>query len=177
MDQILEQVDGTVGTADHVAVYTKDDKEHNQVLHNLLRVAKESRLVFNSDKCSIKTDSITFFGMKYDASGVHPDPEKVADLHNMATPTSKRELQKFLGFIQFLAPFIPNLSEKSSVLRDLLKEDMPFMWESHHQASMDKIKEAISEESMLRYFDTAKLPTLQTDASLKGLGASLIQDG
>ena len=89
--------------------------------------------------------------MKYDASGVHPDPEKMADLHNMATPTSKKELQTFPGFIQFLAPFIPNLSEKSSVLRDLLKEDMPFMWESHHQASMDRIKQAISEESTLRY--------------------------
>ena len=124
-----------------------------------------------------QTDSITFFGIKYDASGVHPDPEKVADLHNMATPTVKKELQKFLGFIPFLAPFIPNLSEKSSVLRDLLKEDVPFMWETHHQASMDKIKAAVPEESTLRYFDTAKLPTLQTDASIKGLGASLIQDG
>ena len=41
---------------------------------------------------------------------------------------------------------------------------------------MDKIKQAISEESTLRYFDTAKTPTLQTDASIKGLGASLIQD-
>ena len=75
----------------------------------------------------------------------------MADLHNMATPSSKKELQTFLEFIQFLAPFIPSLSEKSSVLRDLLKEDVPFMWESHHQASMDKIKQAISEESTLRY--------------------------
>ena len=47
MDQILEQVDGTVGVADDVAVYAKDDKEHDQVLHKLLRVAKESGLVFN----------------------------------------------------------------------------------------------------------------------------------
>jgi len=66
------------------------------------------------------------------------------------------------------------------VLRDLLpKEDVPFMWESHHQASMDRIKQAISKESTLRYVDTAKLPTLQTDASIKGLmlDASLTQDG
>ena len=62
-------------------------------------------------------------------------------------------------------------------LCDLLKEDVPFMLESHHQASTDKIKPAISEESTLRYVDTAKLPTLQTDASIMGLGASLIQDG
>ena len=74
--------------------------------------------------------------------------------------STKKELQMFLGFIQFLAPFILNLSEKSSVLRNLLKEDVPFMWESNHQASMDKIKQATSGESMLRYFDTAKLPTL-----------------
>ena len=46
MDQILEQVDGRVGVADDVVVYAKD-KEHDQVLHNLLRVAKESGLVFN----------------------------------------------------------------------------------------------------------------------------------
>lgn len=72
------------------------------------------------DKCAIKTDSITFFGRKHDASGVHPDPEEVTDLHNMATPNGKKELPAFLslGFIQFLAPFIPNRSNKSSVLRD-----------------------------------------------------------
>ena len=156
MDQILEQVDRMVGIADDIAVYTKDDKQHHKVLHNLLRVIKEDGLVFNSGKRKIKTDSITFFGIKYDASGVHPDPEKVADLHNMATSTSKKELQVFLGFFQFLAPFISNLAEKSAVLCDLLKEDVPVIWESHHQASMDKIKQAISEKLTLRYSDTAK---------------------
>ncbi|KAK7108980.1 hypothetical protein V1264_013102 [Littorina saxatilis] len=176
MDQILEQVDGTVGIADDVAVYAKTNEEHDKIIHNLFKVAAENGLVFNSEKCTIKTDSITFFGMKYDTNGVHPDPEKVTDLHNMATPTNKKELQTFLGFIQFLAPFIPKLSEKSAVLRDLLKNDVPFIWESHHQASIEKIKEAISETSTLRYFDTSKTPTLQTDASIKGLGASLIQD-
>jgi len=75
MDQILEQVDWT---ADDIAIYAKDEKEHDQVLHNLLRVGKESGLVFNSVKCSIKTDSVTVFGVKNDASGVHPDPEKVS---------------------------------------------------------------------------------------------------
>ena len=55
----MEQVDGTVGIADDIAVYTKDEKEHDEVLHNLLSVTKESGLVSNSDKCSIKTDLIT----------------------------------------------------------------------------------------------------------------------
>ena len=83
-------------------------------------IAKESGLVFNSDKRYIKTYSITFVGRKHDASGVHPDPERVADLHNMATPNGKKELPTFLSlrFIQFLVPFIPNRSNRSSALRE-----------------------------------------------------------
>ena len=71
MDQILEQVEGAVGIADDVAVYSKTTEEHDEILHNLFKVAAENGLVFNS---------ITFFGMKYDANGVHPDPEKVVSL-------------------------------------------------------------------------------------------------
>ena len=54
MDQILEQVDGTVRIADDVAVYAKDDKEHDKV-HNLFRVAKENGLVFSSNARSKRT--------------------------------------------------------------------------------------------------------------------------
>jgi len=176
MDQILEQVDGAIGIADDVAVYAKSEEEHDKALQQLMETAAKNGLVFNSDKCHIKSDSITFFGMTYDARGVHPDPEKVNDLQKMPTPTSKTELQTFLGFIQFLAPFIPNLSEKSATLRNLLKKDVPFIWDSNHQACLDKLKAAITEKSTLRYFDTSKTPTLQVDASIKGLGASLLQD-
>lgn len=177
MDQILDQVDGVVGIADDVAVYAKTDQEHDQVLHNLFKTAQKNGLVFNSDKCHIKTDSITFFGMTYDANGAHPDSQKIADLQKMPAPANKQELQTFLGFVQFLAPFIPNLAEKSAVLRDLLKKEVPFVWESHHQASVNAIKNSVSETSTLRYFDTTKTPTLQVDASIKGLGASLLQEG
>ena len=47
MDPIIDQVNGTAGIADDVAVYAKTDEEHDQVLHNLLKVAGENGLVFN----------------------------------------------------------------------------------------------------------------------------------
>ena len=112
--------------------------------------------------------------MKYNASGVHPDPEKVVDLHNMATPTSK-ELQTFLGFIQFLAPFIPNLSERNHLCyMTSWRKTCPSCGRAITKPAW---KKSNKQSWALRYFDTAKLPTLQTDTSIKGLGASLIQDG
>ena len=67
MDQILGQIDRTVDIVDDVVVYATDDKKYDKVLHNLLRVAKENSLVLNPSECKIKTDSLTFFGMKYEA--------------------------------------------------------------------------------------------------------------
>ena len=107
LDPILDQVEEAVGIANNVAVYAKTDEEHDQVLLNLLKFAGENGLVDNSDKCHIKVDSITSFAITYEANGVRPDNEKIADLQKMPVPTSKQELHTFLGFAQFIAPFIP----------------------------------------------------------------------
>ena len=177
MDQILEQVEGAVGIADDVAVYAKDEAEHDRILHNLMQVAEQNGLVFNSSKCHIKTRKITFFGTVYADTGIHPDPRKITDLKMMPTPTNKKELQEFLGFITYLSPFIPNLSAQSSRLRDLLKHNSSFLWETHHQMSFDTLKSIVTEDSTLQYFDTNITPVVQADASLCGLGAVLLQEG
>ena len=64
--------------------------------------------------------------MIYSENGVSPHPEKLEDLQNMPYPTCKKELQEFLGLITYLSPFIPNLADKTHILRGLLKKDAPF---------------------------------------------------
>lgn len=177
MDQILEQVDGAVGIADDVAVYAKSAEEHDKVLHKLIQIAKDNGLVFNSTKCKIKSKSISFFGMIFSEDGVSPHPEKINDLRNMPSPTCKKELQEFLGLFTYLSPFIPNLADKTYVLRDLLKKEAMFLWEEHHNQCFENLKTEISQNSTLTYFNTTEMVTLQTDASLKGLGAALMQNG
>ena len=177
MDQILDQVDGALGIADDVAVYAKNEEEHDRILHKLMQVAEENGLVFNSKKCLIKQKQINFFGTIYADNGIHPDPKKVDDLRNMPTPRNKKELQEFLGFITYMAPFIPNLSSQSACLRDLLKNDVSFIWEPHHELCFEALKNCITADSTLQYYDTSVMPVLQVDASLRGLGASLLQNG
>ena len=79
MDFILEKCPGTVGIADNVPLYGSTEAEHDANLHNLMTVARQHGLVFNLDKCKIKEPQITFFGVVYDAVGVHLDSEKVED--------------------------------------------------------------------------------------------------
>ena len=176
MDQILENVEGATGISDDVVVYGKTEEEHDESLRNLMKAAAENGLVFNSEKCAIKTQSITFFGATYTPEGVHPDPEKVNDLKDMPAPTSKKELQEFLGLVTYMSPFINNLAEKASPLRELLKKDAFFIWGEHHQKCFQALKDGVSEDATLIYFDTGTTPTLETDASIKGLGVTLLQN-
>ena len=65
----------------------------------------------------------------------------------------------------------------SSPLRDLTKQDVVYSWGSEHDRAFNKVKNEVSSLGVLRYFDLDAETTVQTDASLKGLGAVLLQDG
>ena len=90
MDMILDQCLGTLGIADDVAVFGKDEAEYDRNLHNLMEVARKYGLIFNIDKCEITIPCIKYFGCYYDASGVHPDPDA---LHAIPPPTNVTGLQ------------------------------------------------------------------------------------
>ena len=178
MDQILEDcTDFTISIADDVCLFAKTEDEHEEKLQKLMSVARQKGLVFNSPKCDIKQKSVKFFGSIFDENGAHPDPEKVADIRNMKTPSRTAELQSFLGLVTYMAPFIPKLSDLTAPLRSLLKKDTVFDWTSTHDNTFEQIKHAISETTTLAYFDSSKATVIQVDASLQGLGAALIQEG
>ena len=101
MDQILEWYKGVIGIANYVVIHgddddDDDDEDHNQNLHNFMCRAQEHGLVFNREKCEVKKDSVTFFGMVYDANGTHPDPKKGDAIHKMPPPDSKLQHGEWL---------------------------------------------------------------------------------
>ena len=76
-----------------------------------------------------------------------------------------------------MGPFVPNLSQNTAMLRDLLKKDVEYQWSQMHQEVFDKVKSSICAETTLAYFDCDKDYTIQVDASGRGLGAVLLQEG
>ncbi|PIK45275.1 hypothetical protein BSL78_17872 [Apostichopus japonicus] len=126
MDRILERCNGACGIADDIVIFGKTDKEHDENLINFMEQAKKHGLALNSNKCVVKTNSISFFGNVYTSQGIHPDPAKVADIQSMTPPSNKTELQQFLGMMTYLSSFVKDFSSKTSTLRDLLKANTSF---------------------------------------------------
>ena len=169
MDAILEQCPGVIGIHDDMVIYGVDQEDHNANLINLLNVCQKEGLVLKSKKLELQRERVTFFGAEYSAQGMHPDPKKVQGITEMTAPMDKQQLQSFLGMVNYMGTFIPNLSHHTELLRAMLKKDNVFHWEEQQTRSFQKIKALIAKAN--------EMPVkVQADASLKGLGACLIQE-
>ena len=172
MDDIVAQCPGVLAIHDDIFIYGKDDRDHDANIINLFNVVQKEGLIFNSTKCSIKQDSVTFFGV-FSAKGYSPDPAKIQGITEMTAPQMKQELQLFLGAVNYLQTFVPHLSHHTEPLQAILKKEKFRLGREFKQQSL--LKNALLKP--LRYYDRNKPVTLQCDASLKGLGACIIQDG
>lgn len=177
IDQTFEGCQGVIGIADDIVVFGKTEQEHDQNLHEMIKRCVETGLKLNPKKCRIKQKQIKFYGVIITQDGVKPDPSKVAAIRNMKAPENEKELQSFLGLATYMGHFIQNLSTLTAPLRELLTKSNKFEWSPSHEEAFQRIKNAITEEVTLAYFDAKKEITVQVDASMKALGATLMQDG
>ena len=131
----------------------------------------------NPDKCQIKKSSVKLYGNLLTTTGMQPDPKKVDDIVKLASHTNKQELRSLVGMVTYLNRFIQNTTSLLEPLRKLLKNDIHFSWDETQDHAFERIKAAIRSACNLSYFDKNKPCEIQCDASLKGLGCCLIQDG
>ena len=78
----------------------------------------------------------------------------------MPNPTSKKEVQTFLGMVQYLSKFSSRLSELSEPLRDLVHIHVPFIWQPEHIQAVEAIKKEIAQAPVMKYYDPKKLTIL-----------------
>ena len=109
--------------------------------------------------------------------GLKPDPDKVTAIKNMPKPTTKPEVLTLLGFVNYLSKFLPKLSDVSAPLRELTTDQSKFTWAKQHDEAFATIQHLVIQHPVLKFYSTEEEITIQTDASNKGLGAVLLQNG
>ena len=147
----------------------KNQKEHNLALTTLLDTARECNVRLNYDKLQYKKIEVDFFGETYMTDGCKPVQTKVSVINTMLELSSKKEVQSFIGMINYLSKFSARLSKLSEPIRELSKERVPFNWGPEHREAFDVIKKELVKVPILAYYNPNKETVLQTDASIKGL--------
>ena len=122
----------------------------------LLETAKKNNIKLNFDKIQYKQKEVEFFGKTYMTQGCKTSDTKVKAIAEMPKPTTLKDLQAFLGMVQYLSKFSPRIAEIAEPLRDLMKKHAPYAWGPEHNQAFDNIKKEIVQAPILRYYDSKK---------------------
>ena len=179
LDECYAGIDNVTGIADDIIVSGKTIEEHDQAFKEMLDATRMNNISLNSSKMQFRQASVTFYGHEITDSGIKPTADKMEAIRNLKTPESLQELMSILGLATYLTRFSAKLASLTSPLRELNKKDAHFRWERRHQQALESIKAELCRSTALWFYDPdpATETTLQTDASLNGLGAWLRQAG
>lgn len=175
IQRILEGIPGCVSQTDDILVYGRSMLEHDVNLRKVLKRLARAGVTLNKNKCQIGTTSVIFLGHLIDEKGIHPSDSKVKAVENFPRPDNISSLRQFLGLINYLGKFIPNLSTISEPLNVLLKSNSEFTWNEAQQTSFERLKAIVTSEPVLKVYDTRHRTMISSDASSYGLGAVIKQ--
>ena len=178
LDQCFGHLQNVIVIADDIMVVGKqpNHKHHDLALTTLLNTPRKCNVHLNYERLQYKQKEVEFFGETYTLDGQKPALSKIKAIQEMLLLQCKKQVQSFIGMINYLSKFLAQLSELPEPIRELCKEKVPFNWGPEHESAFHLIKKEIVAAPILAYYNPNKPTILQTDARCKGLGACLLQN-
>ena len=137
LDQYFGKINNVIIIADDTMVVgnQQNHRDHDIALTNLLETARRSNIGLNYHKLQYKATEVDFFGEAYTTDGCKPAQGKVSAITEMPPPTCKKQVQSFIGMINYLSKFLARLSELAEPIRELSKDKVPFNWGPEHHTA------------------------------------------
>ncbi|KAH9734801.1 hypothetical protein KPL71_017513 [Citrus sinensis] len=149
--------------------------EHRQLLTQFYDILQSHGIMLSAKKSTIATDNIEFLGMIIKDGHYQPGKHIAQELlHFPDQQLSKRQIQQFLGIINYIRDFIPHVDHYTHHLSALLKKK-PREWNADHTIAVTTLKQIAQNPPPLKLITDGKR-ILQTDASDESWGAILLEE-
>ncbi|KAL4030754.1 hypothetical protein IC575_009005 [Cucumis melo] len=162
---------------DDILIYSKTEAEHEEHLRMVLQTLRDNKLYAKFSKCEFWLKQVSFLGHVVSKAGVFVDPAKIEAVTGWTRPSTVSEVRSFLGLAGYYRRFVENFSRIATPLTQLTRKGAPFVWSKACEDSFQNLKQKLVTAPVLTVPDGSGSFVIYSDASKKGLGCVLMQQG
>ena len=158
---------------DDIFIFSTTIEEHERILEEVFRRLQEQHLYLKAEKCKLYAKVMDALGHVIDDKGIHADVDKMDRVRQWSTPKNFNDVQRFLGLVQYVAPYMPDVANYTSPLSNMTRNNVPFHSVPVHDSCFDNIKHLALKAPILKPIDPQKNKPIWVicDASVSGVGA------
>ena len=138
---------------DDVLVGTETDEGHNELVEEILRQLEEHDLYVKPEKCEWKVCKVEFLGVVIGPDKIKMEKEKVRGVLEWPTPRCVKDIQKFLGLVNYYRRFVKDFAEIARPMHRLVRKEEKWNWGMEQEEAFRKLKEIFIMELMLAALD------------------------
>ncbi|KAL4011458.1 hypothetical protein IC575_028517 [Cucumis melo] len=160
-----------------ILIYSKTEAEHEEHLRMVLQTLRDNKLYAKFSKYEFWLKQVSFLGHVVSKVGVFVDPAKIEVVTSWTRPSTVSEVRSFLGLAGYYRRFVENFSRIATPLTQLTRKGAPFVWSKACEDSFQNLKQKLVTAPVLTVPDGSGSFVIYSDASKKGLGCVLMQQG
>lgn len=160
---------------DDIFVFSNSLEEHEKALASVFDILRTNKLYLSRKKVDLYSTKMECLGHIIDDRGIHVDSDKMRAIREWPQPQNYHDIQRFLGLVNYVAQFMPNISAYTSPLSGMSSQTM-FTWNPLHERCFQTIKHIACKAPILKPIDPRLIESGQQiflicDASPHGVGA------
>jgi transposase InsO family protein len=161
---------------DDLLVLTKGTfEDHLTALSMVLQRARKHQCQINPSKTKFFAQEFKYLGFILSTMGMKPDPKKVEAIQKLLAPKTRKQIQSFLGLVNYIRMAIPRHAEVTAPLSALTSHKKTFVWTPECEQAFTDTKKAVMKATMLAFPDFTKTFYVFTDASKYAVGSVILQ--
>jgi len=175
MNELLRDLINTGKVAafiDDVIVRTETEEGHDNIVAEVIKRLEENDLYMKSEKCKWKVREVGFLGVVIGPEEIKMEEEKVKGVMEWPTPKCIKDVQKFLGLVNYYCRFIEGFASIARPLHDMVKKEKKWEWMEKQKKAFRKLKKLV-----LAAPDLNKKLKVEVDASDYTTGGVLSTEG
>ncbi|KAF9763133.1 Retrovirus-related Pol polyprotein from transposon opus [Nosema granulosis] len=166
---------------DDIIIFSRCEEEHRRHIVEVLSELKKAGLKLNKDKCEFGKKKMEVLGHIINKDGISIDPAREQAIQNMRVPRDRKEMESFLGTINYCGKFVQDVTKDTAYLYGLMRKKANYDWSKAGEderliSAVQALKDRVGDARTLAVPRGTGIFIITTDASDLGIVAIFSQE-